>query len=904
MVLMNDNPESSLYNRILSLMKERGFDSLTEPQRLAIPEILKGNNVLLTSPTGSGKTEAAVLPAMVMLDEMKDSITGFGIIYVTPLRALNRDVMGRIESYGRSIGLDVSVRHGDSSESERRYQALNPPDVLITTPETLQIILNGKILRKHLSSLKFLIIDEVHELLNDERGWQLLVAISRIREIAKDFKIISISATVGNPEEVARAIFYGYDYKIINAGVLKEYDIKISMPIGAPENFKEIIGAEDNYSEVIYYLLKLYKTGRQFIAFTNTRSTAEDIVMRLRLFDKDILVDVHHGSLGKEVRTKIEEDFKKGKLKGLVCTSSMELGIDIGTVDFVVQVNSPRQVIRLVQRIGRGRHRLGEVSEGEVICVNEIETEEASVIGYFAQNGKIENIEIRKNPTIVLVNQIISMVYAEREISIDRAFSIFRRSYIFRDLSLDSFYLLLEFLNSVRIIYLDLEGKIIRRSARTMKYFLENVSMIPDEKRFVVRESSTGKIIGFLDEVYVATELDVGSTFILKGSTWRVLRIKDDFIYVDYIQGISVPPSWSGEEIPVPYEIAMEVGRRRRKRIIGKNLSEHSSELLRKFVEDTASDQKIIVEKEGNVSVIQLTGGTKLNYTIALIITFTLSEKYGESFLFDISPYHIMIQGNYRYSGEEIVDTISNAGLYLDNMDRFVEKTRIFTYNFINVAKKFGVISRDTDFTRIRMDKIISIYKDTSLYKEALEKFKWDYLQLDKAKDIIKAIEEGKIEIIQRNRFSDSSKIYMTNLKEKMMPIKPTGPILNAIKKRLQSEEMGFYCLSCKRSFTSKISEMKEKRCIFCSSPRIAPFKTYDYEAIQEMSQETQRKLNVSYHLLRMYEDKALLVMAAHGIGPETASRILQIPVKNENELLERILQNEVEFAKNRRFWE
>ncbi len=901
---MNDEHESHLYDKIIQVMKERGFESLTEPQRLAIPEILHGNNVLLTSPTGSGKTEAAVLPAMVMLKEVKDKIKGFGIIYVTPLRALNRDVLGRIESYGKSLGLDVSVRHGDSSESERRYQALNPPDVLITTPETLQIILNGKILRNHISSTKYLIIDEVHELLNDERGWQLLVAISRIREIAKDFKIIAISATIGNPEEVAEAIFYGNDYKIINAGVLKEYDIKISMPKGAPENFKDVIGAEDNYSEVIYYLSKLYQTGRQFIVFTNTRSTAEDIVMRMRLFDKDIMVDVHHGSLGKEIRTKIEEDFKKGKLKGLVCTSSMELGIDIGTVDFVVQVNSPRQVIRLVQRVGRGRHRLGEVSEGEVVCVNEIETEEASVIGDFAQNGRIENIEIRKNPSIVLANQIISMAYAEGELTVERAFSIFRRSYIFRDLTYDSFYSLLEFLNSVRVIYLDRERSIIKRSARTMKYFLENVSMIPDEKRFVVKESSTGKIIGFLDEVYVATEMDVGSTFILKGSTWRVMRIKDDFIYVDYIQGISVPPSWSGEEIPVPFEIAMEVGRRRRKGIIGQNLSDHSAEIVGKFVKNTASDQQIIVEKEGNVSVIQITGGTKLNYTIALIITFALSEKYGESFLFDISPYHIMIQGNYRYGIEEIVDTISNAGTHLENIDRYVEKTRIFTYNFVNVAKKFGVISRDTDYTRIRMDKIISIYKETFLYKEALEKFKWDYLQLDKADNIIKAIEDGKIEIIQRNRFSESSKLYMTNLKEKMMPIRPTGPILNAIKKRLQSEEMGFYCLSCKRSFNSKISDMKEKRCIFCSSPRIAPFKTYDIDAIKEMSQDTQRKLNVSYHLLRMYEDKALLVLAAHGIGPETASRILQIPVKSENELLERILQNEVEFAKNRRFWE
>lgn len=901
---MKNPTETAIFNKIIDIMKNSGFETLTEPQRLAIPEIIAGNNVLLMAPTGSGKTEAAILPAMAMLGEYEVEKKGFGIVYVTPLRALNRDLLGRIENYGRLVGLDVSVRHGDSSQSERRYQTQNPPQVLITTPETLQILLNGKILRRHLASVRYLIIDEIHELLNDERGWQLLIAISRLNDLSKNFKIIGISATIGNPEEVASALFFGKEYKIIKAGAQKEYGIKVSMPMGAPENFKDLIGAEENYSEVIYYLIRLYQSGKQFIVFTNTRSTAEDLVMRMRLYNSEIKVDVHHGSLGKEIRTKIEEDFKKGRLRGLVCTSSMELGIDIGSVDFVVQVNSPRQVIRLVQRIGRGRHRLGEISEGEIVCINEVETEEASVIGDFAQKGKIESIGIRENPLIVLVNQLISMIYAEKEISIGRALEIFRRTYIFRNLPYDNFVAALQFLNSVRVIYLDQEHGILRRSGRSMKYFIENISMIPDEKRFVVKESSSGKIIGFLDEVYVATEIDVGSTFILKGSTWRVLRMKDNSIYVDYIQGISVPPSWSGEEIPVPFEVSNEVGKRRRKGIIGSNLSDYSKEKVRKFVKDTANDQKIIIEKEGNICVVQITGGTKLNYTFALIITYALSEKYGESFLFDISPYHIMIQGNYRYSTDEIVEILLNSGIYIDDIDKFVEKTRIFNYNFINVAKKFGVISKETDYSRIRIDKIVSIYRDTLLYRESLDKFKWDYLELNRAKEIISAIGEKKIEIITKNRFSESSRIYMSNLKEKMMPIRPTGPILNAIKKRLLSEEMGFYCLSCRRTFTSKISDLNERRCIFCSSPRIAPFKIYDIDSINEMRPETQRKINISYHLLRMYEEKALLVLAAHGIGPETASRILQIPIKNENELLERILQNEVEFAKNRRFWD
>jgi len=329
---------------------------------------------------------------------MKEKIQGFGAIYITPLRALNRAVLSRIEFYAESFGLKACVRHGDSSESERRYQLLHPPQVLITTPETLQLIVSGRKIRNHLRTVRYVIIDEVHELLNDERGWQLMIGLSRMREIAPDFKIIAISATIGNPEEVSRSIFFANDYTILKAGIAKKYEIKVSMPNGALPSFKDIIGSDENYAQIVDYIMKLYNSNKQFIVFSNTRATAEDIVMRLRLVDENILVEVHHGSLGKDVRTKIEDDFKRGKLRGIICTSSMELGIDIGSVDFVAQVNSPRQVIRLVQRVGRGKHRLGDTSKGEIVAMNEIESEEGGVISKFAESGLIEKVKVREKP--------------------------------------------------------------------------------------------------------------------------------------------------------------------------------------------------------------------------------------------------------------------------------------------------------------------------------------------------------------------------------------------------------------------------------------------------------------------------------------------------------------------------
>ncbi|MEM0135943.1 MAG: hypothetical protein QXU18_12095, partial [Thermoplasmatales archaeon] len=283
--------------------------------------------------------------------------------------------------------------------------------------------------------------------------------------------------------------------------------------------------------------------------------------------------------------------------------------------------------------------------------------------------------------------------------------------------------------------------------------------------------------------------------------------------------------------------------------------------------------------------------------------TFRLSEKYGESFLFDNSPYHIVITGNARYRAEEIVDIIEHIRDEFQDIDRYVEKSKTFQYSTINVAKKFGVISKESDFTKIRVDRIFSSHRDTPFYKEALEKFKWDYLDLENLSAIYELISSGEMKIEVKGSFSSSSKLYMSSLKEKMMPIRPSAPILSAVKRRLLSEELAFYCLSCHRVFKSRISDLKERRCIFCSSPRIAPMKSYEIENALKMSPETMRKIRTSYHLLRMYEDRALMVLAAHGIGPESASRILEVPSKSENELLEKILVNEVEFAKNRRFW-
>ncbi|MEW5761008.1 MAG: DEAD/DEAH box helicase, partial [Candidatus Thermoplasmatota archaeon] len=321
-----------LDEKIKAQLKNFGIEEPTEAQKKALPKIIEGKNLLLIAPTGIGKTEAAILPIFnkIILEKEKRRLEGFFCIYITPLRALNRDLLRRIEDWGNALNITVGVRHGDTAIGERRKQTKKAPEILITTPETLQILLLGKVLRRHLKNVKAVIIDELHELAFDERGAQLSVALERLKELCGEFQRIGLSATLGNIEEARN---YIGNCEVINVYASK----KISVDVLYKENF----------NEQIELLKSLINRHSHTLIFTNSREGAETLALNLRKIDERI--GIHHGSLSKDVRINMEEEFKKGNLKALVCTSSLELGIDIGIIDYVIQFSSPRQVTRLVQ---------------------------------------------------------------------------------------------------------------------------------------------------------------------------------------------------------------------------------------------------------------------------------------------------------------------------------------------------------------------------------------------------------------------------------------------------------------------------------------------------------------------------------------------------------------------------
>src|SRR3989441_2215671 len=372
------------------LLQETGISTPTPPQVEAIPLIAQGDNVLIIAPTGSGKTEAALLPLIDRMIRNKGR-QGISLVYITPLRALNRDLLKRLQTWSNKLGFSVEIRTGDTQGKDRRRMAVKPPDLLITTPETLQAVLPGKRMREHLRHVRSVIVDEIHELAGDRRGVQLTVGLERLREICTNsFQKVGLSATVGNPEEIALFLGGNQPVKIVQIPLNKSTRYKVEYPPPAEEDrdLARRLYTTPEAAARLTLVDDLVEAHDSTLIFVNSRVNAELLGSKFNMMDRKIMV--HHGSLPREERVRAEEAFKAGEIKGLVCTSTLELGIDIGSVDLVVQYMSPRQVSSLVQRVGRSGHALARTSHGVLVSVSTEDLLESVGVIELAKEGRLE----------------------------------------------------------------------------------------------------------------------------------------------------------------------------------------------------------------------------------------------------------------------------------------------------------------------------------------------------------------------------------------------------------------------------------------------------------------------------------------------------------------------------------
>ncbi|HEY6151874.1 MAG TPA: DEAD/DEAH box helicase, partial [Gaiellaceae bacterium] len=543
----------------------QAFEGPTPAQALGWPAIATGRHTLIQAPTGSGKTLAAFLYGIDKLNPEPEQ--GLRLLYISPLKALNYDIERNLRGplAGLRSELRVGVRTGDTPQKERAAMLREPPDILITTPESLFLLLTSRA-RETLRSVDTVIVDEVHAVAGTKRGAHLALSLERLERLAGPVQRVGLSATQRPLEEIGRFVAGGRDIQLVDAGRAKELDLRVVVPL---DDMREPEEQQSIWPSIYPEILDLVRQHRSTIVFVNNRRLAERLALRLNDLAEEEIARAHHGSLAREQRLEVEELLKRGEIPCLVATSSLELGIDMGAVDLVIQVESPKSVARGLQRIGRAGHELGAVSTGRIFPKFRADLLESAVVARRMLDGAIEETKIPRNPLDVLAQQIVA-ICADEEISVEELHELVRRAYPFADLSrvqlenvldmLDGRYPSDEFAELRARIVWDRSGGVVRGRQGARRLAVTNAGTIPDRGLFGVHLVDGGGRVGELDEEMVY-EARAGQTFLLGASTWRIEEITRDRVLVSPAPGVpGAVPFWKGEGVGRPYELGEAIG--------------------------------------------------------------------------------------------------------------------------------------------------------------------------------------------------------------------------------------------------------------------------------------------------------------------------------------------------------
>ncbi len=920
------------------------FNVLTEPQIESIPIILRGDNLLLMAPTGTGKTEAALLPAlsrMVLSGERR----GVRLLYITPLRALNRDLSDRIEWWASRLDMSVAIRHGDTLARERRIQTLQPPDILITTPETLQILLTARIFRQYLRFVEYVVVDEVHELATDKRGAQLSLGLERLEEIVgKPYQRIGLSATVGSPEIVARFLVgVGRKCEIVRVPVARSLSIQVAYPEPSSGDYTlaEQLSILPDVAARLSTIRRLVEEHESTLIFTNTRPLAEILTNRFRAWDENVSIGIHHGSLARPTRIGAEQALKTGKLIGVVCTSSLEMGIDVGRIELCIQYNSPREVTRLVQRVGRSGHRIGGLAKGVVIVMDSDDALEALVIARRAYNDEIEQVRTPKNSYDVLMHQIAGLLIERGSITVDDVLRIFRRSYCFEELSEEDVTKVVQHMSSIEIAGWQGESRTITRPARQSElynYYFGNLSMIPEERQYLVVSESTGEPVGILDEEFVAEHGEPGSRFILMGKAWEIIHAAGERIYVSPLDSLEgAVPSWVGDEIPVPLEVAEEVGRIRRIYAEAYSRGDEDTilkELAREYKTDATllekslrevrehiklgipvpSDKSVLIEETYDYVILHIHGGLRANRTIARVVGYELSRRVGAPIGLQQDAYRIIFKS--RHINAEMVRELLHelaVGDFQGYVRSAVEASSLFKRRLVHAARKMGVISKEASILDISAEKLVETLKGTAVYEEALKYTLFEDFDSESAVRLLKKIEEGLVALHITRLAESPSPLARLTLQRHEYDIDVISSdrihrlVANAVRGRLNNEPLTLVCTSCfeylERLAVKDISNTPT--CPVCGSRALGALKAEQEEVyglvarrgkpINRKEKELRREAVKTAKLVEKYGKAAAFVLASKYINTKTAEEILEKESSLGVRLVELIMEREKE---------
>ncbi len=795
------------------------FKGLTPPQSYGIMPIRRGENTLISAPTGSGKTLACFL---TILDDLIK--TGFEgrledrvyCVYVSPLRSLNNDVRKNLsqpleelrrlaEEKGVSLPeIRIHVRTGDTKTSERGRMLKKPPHILITTPESLSIILVAPKFRSFLKGVKWVVVDEIHELCSSKRGAHLSLSLERLRSFTgQDFQRIGLSATIHPLEKIA-AYLAGYEDSsprpctIVDVHASKKFELKVVSP-----HHDLVHTPAEELSRRMYRLInEIIKRNRTTLIFTNTRSSTERVVYHLKkLRPKTVLSEdeyaAHHSSLSREVRLDVEDRLKKGRLKAVVTSTSLELGIDIGFIDCVVQIGSPKSVTRAIQRVGRSGHSLEAVSKGIFIPMERDDLLEVLVMSKAAEAGKLDETYIPENPLDVLAQHIVGMA-VERKWRIDEAYGLVRRSYNFRNLGREDFISVLRYLSGY---YRQLEGYKVygkiwldeadgvfgRRGNLARVIYMTNTGTIPDMAMVKVF-TRDNRPVGNIEEEFFE-RLSPGDIFLLGGRPYRCLKSRLMKLIVEPAEGEKpTVPQWFSEMLPLSYDLASMIDEFRI-RELQTILFDRKEDRVKQYMEYFKIDRKTAValydylkitaeyfnnigilpyirrgslivenyvdESGRQIVVFHSLVGRRVNDVLSRAFAVAASNLLGSvSIQIAVSDngFLLILPPKYRVDPEKIVRSVNSSNLQ-ELVVSSIEKTDMLKHRFRHVAVRSFMILRNYKGHEVMVSKLqlnsehvlkaVKDLKDFPVMRETYREILEDVMDIKNAMRFVAELEEG-----------------------------------------------------------------------------------------------------------------------------------------------------------------
>lgn len=828
------------------------FKDFTEPQSYAIPLIHERKSVLVSSPTGSGKTLTAFLSIINELfkysqeGKLEDRVYA---IYVSPLKALANDInrnlnepLAGMRETAAAEGVDfpdirVGVRTGDTSQAERQKMLRKPPHILITTPESLALVLAAPKFRESFAQVEYIIVDEIHEVCDSKRGVFLSLTLERLQAFCnRPITRIGLSATLAPIEDVAHYLV-GYengkprDVNVVEIMRQRDLDVQVLCPTDDMTSLPFEIVNSKMYDQLYEMILE----HRTTIVFTNTRSGTEAVVFKLKERGLED-IEAHHGSLAKETRLDVEERLKRGALKCVVSSTSLELGIDIGSVDLVVQIGSPKSVAKGLQRIGRAGHATGLTSKGRMLVFEKDDLVECAVLSRAAHKKRIDRVSISENALDVLSQSLVGMSLEQRW-DVKDALKVVRSSYCYRNLDEKSFLEVLRYLGSKdafegvypKLWYDEEEGRFGKRGGSRMIYFL-NLGTIPEEANYKVF-TDKGGLLGDLSEKFVE-RLSARDVFVLGGRSYEYVRTKGMKVFVREAAGRKpTVPSWSGEMLPRSFDLSMDVAifrREMRERLERGDPEEDvlawlstfgidqgsSRSILSYFKEQRASAGFIPTDRELSVEgYIDMTGnynmvfhfpfGRRVNDALSRAYAFVLTQQYGCNVSVSVTDDTFMITSPKRIDLEG-VERVLTSSMLEPVLMRAVKDSELFKQRFRHTASRSFMILRNYRGREVSVGRqqVRSQYLLEALagmegvpvidetYREIME----DVMDIKNAKSVLASIEDGSVTVRPIEYSSTPSPFahnaILTGISD-MVLMEDRGALLRELHRKVLSKVMG-----------------------------------------------------------------------------------------------------------------